>query len=174
MEDVSERGVTVGGELIPCSTIVWAAGVAASPAGQWQHVGTDRPGVLPWLQTCPCSTSTTSMCLAILLWPRTSTESLSRFGPGGDQQGRYLGKARLARILRHETPLPFCFRSRGNLAVVGRNSALIHWDSLKIKGFAARLLWGTAHVYLLVGFHSRFLVTMRWLWTYLTFNAERG
>jgi hypothetical protein len=56
--------------------------------------------------------------------------------------------------------------------VVGRNAAVVHWGSFKLKGFIAWLVWGIAHVYLLVGFHNRFLVTMRWLWTYLTF--QRG
>ncbi len=78
----------------------------------------------------------------------------------------------MARLVGHETPAPFRFHSRGNLAVVGRNEAVVHWDSLKLKGFIAWLVWGIAHVYLLVGFHNRFLVTVRWLWTYLTF--QRG
>jgi NADH dehydrogenase len=73
---------------------------------------------------------------------------------------------------RFKTPAHFRFHNRGNLAVVGRNVAVVHWDSLKLKGFIAWLVWGVAHVYLLVGFHNRFLVSMRWLWTYLTF--QRG
>jgi NADH dehydrogenase len=173
VEDVNERGVTVGGEFIPCSTIVWAAGVAASPAGQWLHVGTDRAGrvaVAPDLSVPELDNVYVLGDLALAMGE--DGKPLPGLAQVAHQQGRYLGKALLARILRHETPAPFRFHSRGNLAVVGRNSAVIHWDSLKLKGFVAWLLWGIAHVYLLVGFHNRFLVTMRWLWTYLTF--QRG
>jgi NADH dehydrogenase len=70
------------------------------------------------------------------------------------------------------SPSPFHLRNREHLAVVGCSSAVIHWDSPKLKGFIAWLLWGVAHVYLLVRFHNRFLVTMRWLWIYLTFQRR--
>jgi NADH dehydrogenase len=173
VEDVNERGVTVGGEFIPCSTIIWAAGIAASPAGQWLHVSTDRAGrvaVAPDLSVPGLDNVYVLGDLALAM--DEHGKPLPGLAQVAHQQGRYLGKALLARILRNDTPPPFRFHSRGNLAVVGRNSAVIHWDSLKLKGFFAWLLWGVAHVYLLVGFHNRFLVTMRWLWTYLTF--QRG
>jgi NADH dehydrogenase len=173
VEDVNERGVTVGGEFILCSTVVWAAGVAASPAGQWLQVGTDRAGrvaVAPDLSVPGLDNVYVLGDLALAMGE--DGKPLPGLAQVAHQQGRYLGKALLARILRNETPHPFRFHNRGNLAVVGRNSAVIHWDSFKLKGFSAWLLWGIAHVYLLVGFHNRFLVTMRWLWTYLTF--QRG
>jgi len=173
VEDVNARGVTVGGEFIPCSTIVWAAGVAASPAGQWLHVGTDRAGRVPVAPDLSVPGLDNVYVLGDLaLAMDEQGKPLPGLAQVAHQQGRYLGKALLARILRNEIPQPFRFRNRGNLAVVGRNAAVIHWNSLKLKGFIAWLLWGIAHVYLLVGFHNRFLVTMRWLWTYLTF--QRG
>ncbi|MXQ12316.1 NAD(P)/FAD-dependent oxidoreductase [Microvirga makkahensis] len=173
VEDVNERGVTIGDEFIPASTIVWAAGDAASPAGQWLHVGTDRAGriaVAPDLSVPGLDNVYVLGDLALTLGG--DGKPLPGLAQVARQQGHYLGKALLARILRHETPPPFRFHSRGNLAVIGRNEAVVHWDSLKLKGFIAWLVWGIAHVYLLVGFHNRFLVTMRWLWTYLTF--QRG
>jgi NADH dehydrogenase len=88
------------------------------------------------------------------------------------QQGLYLGRTLPARVIRGEIPAAFRFRSRGNLAVIGRNAAIVQWDRLKLKGFLAWLVWGVAHVYLLVGFQNRLLVTLRWLWAYLTF--QRG
>ena len=71
-----------------------------------------------------------------------------------------------------QRPAPFRFRSRGNLAVIGRNSAVVQWDGLSLKGFPAWLVWGIAHVYLLVGFQNRLVVTLRWLWAYVTY--QRG
>jgi NADH dehydrogenase len=75
-------------------------------------------------------------------------------------------------LLKGEPAQPFRFRSRGNLAVIGKNSAVVQWDTLHLKGFAAWLVWGIAHVYLLVGFQNRLVVTLRWLWAYLT--SQRG
>ncbi len=173
VEDVNERGVGVGGEFIPCSTVVWAAEVAASPAGQWLQVGSDRAGrvaVAPGLSVPGLDSVYVLGDLALALGE--DGKPLPGLAQVAHQQGRYLGKALPARILRNETPPPFRFHNRGNLAVVGRNSAVVHWDSFKLQGFIAWLVWGIAHVYLLVGFHNRFLVTMRWLWTYLTF--QRG
>jgi NADH dehydrogenase len=173
VEDVNERGVTVGGEFIPCSTIVWAAGVMASQAGQWLHVGTDKAGRVPVAPDLSVPGLDNVYVLGDLaLAMDENGKPLPGLAQVAHQQGRYLGKALLARIIRNETPPPFRFQSRGNLAVVGRNSAVVHWGRFKLKGFAAWLLWSIAHVYLLVGFHNRFLVTMRWLWTYLTF--QRG
>ncbi len=173
VEDVNERGVTVGGQFIACSTVVWAAGVAASPAGQWLRVGTDRAGRVAVAADLSVPGLDNVYVLGDLaLAMGEDGKPLPGLAQVAHQQGRYLGKALLARIAGQEALPLFHFHSRGNLAVVGRNSAVIHWDSLKLKGFGAWLLWGIAHVYLLVGFHNRFLVTMRWLWTYLTF--QRG
>lgn len=173
VRDVNERGVTIGDEFIPTSTIVWAAGVAASPAGQWLGVDTDKVGrvaVAPDLSVPGLDNVYVLGDLALAMGE--DGKPLPGLAQVAHQQGHYLGKALLARLVRNETPPPFRFHNRGNLAVIGRNSAVVHWGSLKLKGFIAWLVWGIAHVYLLVGFHNRFLVTMRWLWTYLTF--QRG
>jgi len=173
VEDVNERGITLGGEFIPTATVVWAAGVAASPVGQWLHVDTDRSGRVPVAPDLSVPGLDDVYVLGDLA---LSMDEHGKPLPGlaqvAHQQGRYLGKALPARILRNETPPPFRFHSRGNLAVIGRHSAIVHWDSFKLKGFIAWLVWDVAHVYLLVGFQNRFLVTMRWLWAYLTF--QRG
>jgi NADH dehydrogenase len=88
------------------------------------------------------------------------------------QQGRYLGRALSNRLLHGRMPAPFRFHSRGDLAVIGRNAAVVQWHSLKLKGFPAWLVWGIAHVYLLIGFQNRLIVSLRWLWAYLT--SQRG
>ncbi len=173
VEDVNERGITVGGTFIPCSFVVWAAGVAASSAGRWLGVGTDKAGrvtVAPDLSVPGLDSVYVLGDLALAIGE--DGKPLPGLAQVAHQQGRYLGKALPARVLRNETPPPFRFHNRGNLAVIGRNSAVVHWDRFKLKGFLAWLVWGIAHVYLLVGFHNRFLVSMRWLWTYLTF--QRG
>ncbi|HST94152.1 MAG TPA: NAD(P)/FAD-dependent oxidoreductase [Microvirga sp.] len=169
VEEIDEQGIRLGGELIPAATVVWAAGVAASPVGRWLNVETDSAGrvrVGPDLSVPGLDGVYVLGDLAL------AHDEKGRPLPGlaqvAHQQGVYLGRALLGRILRGESPRPFRFRSRGNLAVIGRNEAVVHWDTWKLKGFAAWLVWGIAHVYLLVGFQNRLLVSLRWLWSYLT------
>jgi NADH:ubiquinone reductase (H+-translocating) len=88
------------------------------------------------------------------------------------QQGEHLGRA-LAEKLERDTPLPpFRFRNRGNTAIVGRHSAVFDFGRRQLRGTLAWLLWAIVHVYLLVGFEKRVLVTTQWLWRYMTY--ERG
>jgi NADH dehydrogenase len=169
VENIDERGVTLGGEVIPAAMVIWAAGVAASPVGALLNVGTDKAGrvrVDPDLSVPGLDGVYVLGDLAL------AHDEKGRPLPGlaqvAHQQGLYLGRALKARILRGETPPPFRFRSRGNLAVIGRNEAVVDWDRFKLKGFLAWLFWGIAHVYLLVGFQNRLLVSLRWLWSYLT------
>ena len=88
------------------------------------------------------------------------------------QQGEHLGRA-LAEKLERDTPLPpFRFRNRGNTAIGGRHSAVFDFGRRQLRGTLAWLLWAIVHVYLLVGFEKRVLVTTQWLWRYMTY--ERG
>ena len=67
---------------------------------------------------------------------------------------------------------PFVFHDRGNTAIVGRNAAIFDFGRRRLKGFVAWVLWAIVHIYLLVGFEKRLLVTLQWLWLYLT--LQRG
>lgn len=171
--DISAEGVTVGAEFIPTATVVWGAGVQASPVGRWLRRQTDRVG---HVQVNPdLSVPGLDGVYAIgdvALAHDEGGKPLPGLAQVAHQQGRYLGRALKDLILRGRRPAPFRFRSRGNLAVIGRNAAVVQWDSVKLKGFAAWLVWGIAHVYLLVGFQNRLIVTLRWLWAYLTY--QRG
>lgn len=170
-EQIDERGIVVGGELIPAATVVWGAGVAASPVGlgrETARVGHVR--VKPDLSV-PGLEGVYVLGDAALAFAEDGTP-LPGLAQVAHQQGRYLGRALLARILHGTTPEPFRFRTRGNLAVIGRNAAVVQWDHLKLRGFPAWLLWGVAHVHLLVGFQNRLVVTLRWLWAYVT--SQRG
>jgi NADH dehydrogenase len=169
VENVREEGITVGGEFIPTATVIWAAGVSASPAGRWLNVGTDTAGRVCVGADLSVPGLDNVYVLGDLALARDERgRPLPGLAQVAHQQGAYLGKALQARILRNETPRPFRYRSRGNLAVIGRNEAVVHWEKFKLKGFPAWLVWGIAHVYLLVGFQNRLLVSLRWLWSYLT------
>lgn len=86
------------------------------------------------------------------------------------QQGVHLGKALAAQIRKGDPMPPFRYDSRGNTAIVGRHAAVFEQYRFKVKGWSAWLAWAVIHVYLLVGFQHRFLVSMPWLWRYLTYD----
>ncbi|MHC2017772.1 NAD(P)/FAD-dependent oxidoreductase [Methylobacterium sp. CM6247] len=171
VEDISGTGVTVGGQLIPTAAVVWGAGVRASPVGAWLGVETD------WIGHVRVGPDLSVPGRAGVYVIGDAAFAIAQDGsplPGlaqvAHQQGRYLGRALRERIRHNRPPKPFRFRSRGNLAVIGRNAAVVQWDSVKLKGFSAWLIWGVAHVYLLVGFQNRLVVSLRWLWAYITFR----
>ena len=173
VEDISEEGVRLKDGFLPAAVKIWGAGVAASPVGHWLGVATDRAGrvrVNPDLSVP--GLAHVHVLGDVSLLDGKDGNPLPGLAQVADQQGRYLAKVLLAQLAGGKPPGPFRYRSRGNLAVVGRNSAVIQFDRLHLRGFPAWVLWGIVHVYLLVGFQNRFLVVMRWLWAYLT--SSRG
>lgn len=173
VENVDERCVTAGGRTIPAGAIIWGAGVSASPAGRWLGAETDRAGrvkVNPDLSVPGLDTVYVLGDTALTLGE--DGQPLPGLAQVAKQQGEHLGKALYRRLTRGVPPPPFRFRNLGNMATVGRNAAIADFGRLRLKGRLAWLLWGIVHVYLLVGFQNRLLVSLQWLWAYITF--QRG
>ena len=172
VEAVEADGIMLGGRLIPAGTIVWGAGVAASPAGTWLGAETDRLGRI---RVDP-DLSVPGLGGAVFVLGDTALtlDENGRPLPGlaqvAQQQGWYLGRAIAAQLERGEPIPPFRFRNRGNTAIVGRNAAVFDFGRYQMKGWLAWVLWAVVHVYLLVGFEKRLRVTMQWLWRYLTYE----
>ena len=92
--------------------------------------------------------------------------------PAAKQMGRYVGRVIASRILKNEPPPPFKYKNIGDLAAIGRKSALVSLGRLRLSGFLGWLFWGLVHIWFLIGFRSRFVVAFSWLWSYMTF--QRG
>ncbi len=173
VRSVEPGGIAVEDRFIPAATVVWGAGVSASPAGTWLGAETDRAGrirVNPDL-SIPGLKDVFALGDTALV-AGDDGKPLPGLAQVAKQQGEYLGRALAARILRGETPGPFRFHNRGNTAIVGRNAAVFDFGRWQLKGWFAWVLWAIVHVYLLVGFEKRLRVSMQWLWRYLTY--ERG
>jgi len=173
VQEISPEGVRIAGRFTPAATIVWGAGVAASPAGRWLGVETDRAGRIPVAPDLSVPGLDGVYALgdtALVAGP--DGRPLPGLAQVAKQQGRHLGRA-LAAGLRDGTALPpFRFHNRGNTAIIGRNAAVFDFGRWRLTGFPAWILWALVHVYLLVGFEKRLLVTTQWLWRYLTY--QRG
>jgi NADH dehydrogenase len=164
-----ETGVAIGTERLDSATVIWAAGVAASPAGRWLGAPTDRAGrvlVQPDLSTGG-NVFVIGDAASVMLQDGRRVPGVA---PAAKQQGRYVAKVIAARIAGRAAPPPFVYRDLGNLATIGRKSAVIEFPFLTLRGFVAWWIWGVAHIYFLVGVPSPVLVSLRWLWEYLTYG----
>jgi NADH dehydrogenase len=166
------RGARVGSEEIPAATIVWAAGVMASPAGAWLGVPTDRAGRVVVGPDFSVPGHPEIFVIGDTAAARdASGKPLPGVAPVAKQQGQYVASLLLDRR-GGRAEQPFHYRDFGSLATIGRKLAVAQFGQLHLSGFAAWLLWSVAHVYFLIGFRSRMIVALSWLWNYLTF--ERG
>jgi NADH dehydrogenase len=163
-------GVSVGTERIEARTVIWGAGVIASPAGQWLGAETDRAGrvkVTPDLSVPGHPDIFVIGDTAAI--DDANGNPLPGVAPVAKQQGNYVAALLIARQ-KGKAVAPFRYRDLGSLATIGRKRAVIQMGRLKMKGFFAWLLWCVAHIYYLIGFRNRFVVAISWLWNYITFQ----
>ena len=170
---IDADGVELADRRIPTATVVWGAGVKASPLAGTLGVPLDKAGRIPVLPSLEIEGLPDHYALGdIAACEGADGKPLPGLAQVAKQQGDHLGKA-LARSLRDgRPPEAFTYRDRGNTAIIGRHAAVYEAGSLKVGGFAAWLLWAVVHVYLLVGFQNRLSVSLQWLWRYMT--HERG
>ena len=165
------EGVTIGGEGIAAATVIWAAGVAASQVGQWLDEETDKAGrvvVQPDLSIKKDSTIFVIGDAASVT--DEQGEPIPGIAPAAKQQGRFVAKLIAKRIAGKPATQTFHYRHAGHLATIGRKSAIIEFPRYKMKGRLAWWIWGIAHIYFLVGVPSPLVVSIRWLWEYITYG----
>ncbi|MCF6120649.1 NAD(P)/FAD-dependent oxidoreductase [Mesorhizobium muleiense] len=163
------EGVVFGETHLPARTILWAAGVAASPAAEWLGAAADRAGrvlVEPDL-TVPGSPEIFVVGDAAHVL-RPDGRMVPGVAPAAKQQGRHVAATIKARLAGDLAPRPFRYRHDGDLATIGKRAAAIDFGWIKLTGRLAWWLWGLAHIYFLIGFRNRLAVSLSWLWIYLT------
>jgi NADH dehydrogenase len=171
VEQCDEAGIVYGGERLAARTIVWGAGVQASPAAKWLGADKDRAGrvVVAKDLTAPGQPDIFVIgdTAAVL---DDKGQPVPGIAPAAKQMGAYAARVIAARLAGSEPPGPFRYRHAGSLATIGRSAAIADFGGLKVKGWLAWWLWGIAHIYFLIDFRSRFIVAMQWFWSYLTFR----
>jgi len=172
VRDIGHRRVLVGDETVKANTVVWAAGIAASPAARWIGVEPDSMGRIP--VNPDLSVEGMAGIYAIGDTARSQGEDgqpLPALAQVAKQQGEHLGKSLAANLERNAPLPPFHFRNRGNTAVIGRSAAVFDFGKRQLRGWFAWVLWAIVHVYLLVAFEKRFLVSFQWFWRWLTYQS---
>jgi NADH dehydrogenase FAD-containing subunit len=171
-EAIDADGVIVAGEKIRSRTVIWTAGVAASPAGKWLNAETDRSGRVRILQdlTVPGSPE------IFVIGDTASLDQAGRPLPGvaqvALQQGRFAADCIGARIKNQTAQRSFSYRDKGNLAVVGKGFAILQSGGINISGYFAWLIWAGIHLQFLGQASLRISVFLQWAWTYVT--GQRG
>jgi len=167
-----EAGISMGTERIESRTIMWSAGVEASPVGRWLDAETDRAGRVKVGPDLSLSGRPHIFVLGdTALVTGVGGEPLPGVAPVAKQQGAYVARVIAARGGGRPVD-PFQYRDYGMLATIGRSHAVAQFGRVKLSGFPAWVLWCCAHIFFLIGFRSRLIVMLNWAWNFLA--SRRG
>ncbi len=181
VEQCDADGIIAAGRRIEARTLIWAAGVAASRAARWLQVESDRAGRVPVGGNLSLPDDPAIFVIgdtAAVAGP--DGKLVPGIAPAAKQEGKYVGELLLRRINGAEDnrdkgaaqPAAFHYHHEGDLAAIGRKSAVLDFGWIRLSGLVAWLLWGAIHIFFLIGFRNRVIVTLGWLWAY--FTSERG
>jgi len=170
---VDGDGVIIAGERITATTVLWAAGVAASAAAKWLGGDKDRIGRVIVNEHLEVPghpeifvIGDTAHCAG------PNGKPLPGVAPVAKQQGKFVARTIGARLAGKDRRAAFRYRNYGNMATIGRKSAVADFGRVRLSGLFAWLLWSVAHIYFLIGFRNRLSVVLTWSWAYVTY--QRG
>jgi len=169
---INDHEVCIGDTTIPARTILWAAGVQASPLAQSLSVPLDRAGRVVVEPDLSIPGHREVFVIGDLAAAKNADGSLvPGVAPAAIQEGIHTAK-NITRILNGQPTLPFRYRDKGSLATIGRAAGVADLGPIKLSGFIAWAAWLSIHIFFLIGFRNRVLVILQWAWSYLTY--QRG
>jgi NADH:ubiquinone reductase (H+-translocating) len=180
---VDAEGVVAGGQRVPASTVLWSAGVMASPAGRWLGAATDKSGrviVNPDLSVPGYPEVFVIGDTAHVVAPSRNLLGVKSKDPmelpgvaqPAIQEGQYVARLIRRRVLGLKPPAPFWYWDKGDLAIVGRTYAVADLRFLRFAGFPGWIVWAVVHIYFLIGFANRFFVLLQWSFAFLTKSRQ--
>jgi NADH dehydrogenase len=168
VETVDEQGVIAGGTRIPSATVLWTAGVAASPIPKMLGTKTDRAGralVDPFLRVVDAPGMFVAGDAASLMQNEHPVPGVAQ---AAIQEGRYVGRLIAKELKGRKVKRPFRYFDKGSMAVVGKNYAVLERGPLRTTGFLTWLAWAFIHILTLPQLQNRLRVQHQWLWSYFT------
>jgi NADH dehydrogenase/putative oxidoreductase len=173
VEEIDAGGVGLSGTRIAARTVLWAAGVEASPAAKWLQVAADASGrVKVSLDLSVPGLSNVFVigdAAACNAWHQGPVPGLA---PAAKQEGKYVASLIRSRIDGRPSSALFSYRHRGSLATIGRKAAIADFGFIRLWGAPAWWLWGAVHIGSLVGVRNRMSTMINWFWSYLTFGGS--
>lgn len=168
---IDERGYTLGDRFVPARTVLWAAGVAASPLGALLDVPRDRAGRVPVQPDLSVPGHPEIFVAGDLASVQQDGKPVPGVAPAAKQMGSHVARVIQARLAGAAAPA-FRYRDFGNLATIGRMAAVVDLHGLKISGLLAWWFWLAAHVFFLIGFRNRIIVLINWAWAYWSYQRH--
>jgi len=168
---VDAEGVQMGADRLAARTVVWAAGVEASPLARSLNVQLDRAGRVRVEPDLSVPGRPDIFVIGDLAAIESDGRAVPGVAPAAIQMGRHAA-ANVRRRLRGEVTAAFRYRDKGSLATVGRSRAVAVIGRLKLSGFVAWAAWLCVHIVFLIGFRNRFVVLFTWMWAYLTYERS--
>jgi NADH dehydrogenase len=168
VEKVDDKGVIAGGSRIPSATVLWTAGVAASPIPKMLGTKTDHAGralVDPFLKVVEAPGVFVAGDAASVVQNEHPVPGVAQ---AAIQEGRYVGQLIASELKGQKVKRPFHYFDKGNMAVVGKNYAVLERGSLHTSGFLTWLVWAFVHILSLPQLQNRLRVQRQWLWSYFT------
>jgi len=170
VEHIDADGVTLDGQHIASKTVIWCAGVAASPAGKWLGVEVDRGGRVKVNADLTVPGHPNIFVIGDTASLMQQGKPLPGVAPVAMQQGQHVAKLIKQHLASGEPAQPFHYIDKGNLATVGRSYAIVALKGWRMTGLLAWMLWLVVHIYYLIGFRNRLVTIIQWAWTYFTYN----
>jgi len=157
------------GEVIPAQTVIWAAGVRASPLNATLGLPAARQGRIPVEPTLQVPGHPEVFIIGDAAYREQDGEPLPMVAPVAIQMGQSVAR-NIARLLRGQPLRPFHYRDQGTLATIGRNAAVANVYGLKLSGFPAWVMWLVIHIIQLIGFRNKLFVLINWAWDYFFYE----
>jgi len=157
------------GEIIPAQTVIWAAGVRASPLNATLGVAPGRQGRIPVESTLQISGHPEVFIIGDAAYLEQDGEPLPMVAPVAIQMGQFVAR-NIKRQLRGQPLEPFRYRDQGTLATIGRNAAVANVYGIKATGFIAWVMWLGIHIIQLIGFRNKLFVLINWAWDYFFYE----
>jgi NADH dehydrogenase len=171
---IDADGVKLGERRLAARTVLWAAGVAASPVGRMLGVTLDKSGRVQVRDDLSVPGHAEAFVIGDLAHLEQADGTLvPGVAPAAKQMGKQVGDALRERLRGNDAPMaPFRYHDAGSLATIGRMAAVAQFGKLKLSGLPAWIIWLLAHIYFLIGFRNRLAVMLDWAWAYCTHQRQ--
>ncbi len=166
---IDAEGVSIGEERIDAKTVLWAAGVKASPLGQMLGAPVDRAGRVKVSSDLSVPGYQSIFVIGDLASLEQDGAQVPGVAPAAIQEARHTAR-NILRTIQGKAHRPFRYVDKGSLATIGRNAAVADFGRVELSGFVAWVAWLLIHVFFLIGFRNRFLVLFDWTFSYLTYE----
>jgi len=171
VQNISEGLVKTNAETIEAETIIWCAGVKASPVKSWINVKTDETGRVLVNEDLSISDYSNIFIIGDASYVKNKNgKPLPGLAPVAKQEGNFVAEVIKKNIHNGKPPKKFYYKNRGYLATIGRSYAVVDFGWFTLKGRIGWVFWSIIHIYFLIGFRNRLMVFINWLWSYLTFS----